>query len=616
MSLIRKVNIRYFRSVYTATLNRCKDLNIISGQNDAGKSNILKALNLFFNSNTEWNKAFDFYKDLSIQRLQQVRKETVKGKQFVSIDVEFEHPTNYQQSLPPTFTVKRTWLRDSDRYRESNNIDNPTNRRLLPSTLETARRFLSQFLNRIHFEYVPAVKDRLYFSHLLSTLQARLLDSSLDTATTPVVDDLAEHIQSQIGQLQSDFKRATKLDMLIEPPQELAYLFQSFQVSTNLSEGTIPLLVRGDGIQALYVPSVLNYIASRSHDFFVWGFEEPENSLEYSHISSLAHDFEHIYSKNAQIFIASHSPAFVSFRDTSTVCYRAFKVEDVTENSQVWPEKGTKEHGEFLMRELGVLQIQKEIHEQYAEKLSQHNELMTRYNQLQNEIREQSKPLLLVEGKYDKAIIESVWKILFFDSDIPFIIRVADPAANKPGGGAAGAESVKTMVEALHPDECRKAIGLFDRDDEGLKCFNKLSNNFHLDQSNRDVKRHRNGLAYALLLPTPDFREDYATAKNLTIECMFPDDVVHRQTEDGHGLKFSQPTITVRAGNKVVDLDQQEIDNLLTNRPGYDFIESGKDVFSEHIVPNCTQAECESFRPFFTILSELMGIQIPNGEIS
>lgn len=61
MQLIRKVKIRYFRSVYTATLDKCKALNVISGRNDAGKSNILKALNLFFNGNTDWNTPFDFY---------------------------------------------------------------------------------------------------------------------------------------------------------------------------------------------------------------------------------------------------------------------------------------------------------------------------------------------------------------------------------------------------------------------------------------------------------------------------------------------------------------------------------------------------------------------------
>jgi len=183
--------------------------------------------------------------------------------------------------------VTKTWLRD-DSNQESNNLESLEKHNQLPSTLETAKRFLSQFMNRIHFEYVPAVKDRVYYSHLLSTLQERLLDSPLDKNTAPLVGDLASHIQGQIGQLQEDFRRATHLDTFIKPPDELASLFQSFLVSTTIEGGTIPLVMRGDGMQARYVPSVLHYISSRSKIFFIWGFEEPENSLEYSHIITQA----------------------------------------------------------------------------------------------------------------------------------------------------------------------------------------------------------------------------------------------------------------------------------------------------------------------------------------
>ena len=107
----------------------------------------------------------------------------------------------------------------------------------------------------------------------------------LDSSATPLVEGLTSRVQGQIGQLQEDFKKATELDTFIEPPGELASLFQLFSVSTATEGGPIPLVQRGDGIQARYVPSVLQYIASRSSDFFIWGFEEPENSLEYSRIT-------------------------------------------------------------------------------------------------------------------------------------------------------------------------------------------------------------------------------------------------------------------------------------------------------------------------------------------
>ena len=55
MRVIEGIQIRYFRSVYNVILSNCKDINVITGKNDVGKSNILKALNLFFCQQTDYN---------------------------------------------------------------------------------------------------------------------------------------------------------------------------------------------------------------------------------------------------------------------------------------------------------------------------------------------------------------------------------------------------------------------------------------------------------------------------------------------------------------------------------------------------------------------------------
>lgn len=44
---IKQVSVKYFRSIYDQKI-KIGDLNIISGLNDSGKSNFLKALTLFF----------------------------------------------------------------------------------------------------------------------------------------------------------------------------------------------------------------------------------------------------------------------------------------------------------------------------------------------------------------------------------------------------------------------------------------------------------------------------------------------------------------------------------------------------------------------------------------
>ena len=176
-----------------STFNGQRD---ITGRTDAGKSNILRALNLFFNGQTDWQAPIDFYRDFSLQRLDQVRKESVKGKQFIQVQLEFRRPDNYKGSLPPRFRVTRTWFRDQALFTESNNLAQLFKAGKCPTTLAAAQRFLPILLNRIRFEYVPAVKDRNYFSHLLSRLQASLLSFPLDSdnPVTPFAENLASHI--------------------------------------------------------------------------------------------------------------------------------------------------------------------------------------------------------------------------------------------------------------------------------------------------------------------------------------------------------------------------------------------------------------------------------------
>lgn len=232
--------------MYTVVIKNCDSLNVFSGRNDVGKSNIIKALNLFFTETTDLESEFEFYENLSNKRLQEVRQESIKGRQFISVKIEFNRPKNYEKSLPEKFSVERVWYRDSEYYEQATNLNSSK----LPSTLITAQRSLSTFLNKIHFEYVPAIRDRNYTGALLSRLQSNLLATQIvqDKALFSTASSLATHIEDQIGDLKGDFEAATKIDTTIAPPNSLSDLFQSFIVSTKTSNGNIPLSRRGDGL--------------------------------------------------------------------------------------------------------------------------------------------------------------------------------------------------------------------------------------------------------------------------------------------------------------------------------------------------------------------------------
>ena len=56
MNIIKKITISKFRSIGEGQKIEPADFNVISGANDSGKSNYLKALNLFFNGETDFRK--------------------------------------------------------------------------------------------------------------------------------------------------------------------------------------------------------------------------------------------------------------------------------------------------------------------------------------------------------------------------------------------------------------------------------------------------------------------------------------------------------------------------------------------------------------------------------
>ena len=128
MKLINKIHIRFFRSIYNIEFDNISEtITVFTGNNDVGKSNVLRALNLFFNDETETDEEISFERDFSLIRKKEL-KEKIKTRQLIKIDVEIQSPIEYK-ILPKTFLVSKNF----DRYNESSdfyfskNIDNKKN---------------------------------------------------------------------------------------------------------------------------------------------------------------------------------------------------------------------------------------------------------------------------------------------------------------------------------------------------------------------------------------------------------------------------------------------------------------------------------------------------------
>ena len=111
MNIIDKIEIKSFRSFlgspqeYSSEIYNLKDLNIFSGANDSGKSNILRALNLFFNDEIAPGVPFNFDRDFFIGKQDRIQK-------VIEIAITFNLPKKDQKDfLPQNFTISKFYNR-------------------------------------------------------------------------------------------------------------------------------------------------------------------------------------------------------------------------------------------------------------------------------------------------------------------------------------------------------------------------------------------------------------------------------------------------------------------------------------------------------------------------
>lgn len=105
MRIIEKIEIENFRSIKNLTIeNIQEEVLIFSGPNSSGKTNILRAINLFFNDEVEPRTP------LSVADIHQFG---AKKSPFVRIKIDFNISTvqrlTKQKKLPNTFSVEKKW---------------------------------------------------------------------------------------------------------------------------------------------------------------------------------------------------------------------------------------------------------------------------------------------------------------------------------------------------------------------------------------------------------------------------------------------------------------------------------------------------------------------------
>ncbi|MDM1281005.1 AAA family ATPase [Acinetobacter indicus] len=342
MKFIKQIEIRKFRSINYLKNYKANDLNIFVGKNDQGKSNILRALNLFFNNETDINKKFRFEQDYCFNA------NTGTGtRKEIRIDLIITPPKGrFKISSDIKWTKK--WKKDGSTVDERIVIQ--TGKSLEPNTN------IYKWMNKLRYRYVPAIKSETYFHNLMEELHDVLnlkFNDEIKIRGTEFINGLQDITQN----ITNDLFQSLGLKNTLQVPSDFKQLFSKLDFGVNDEDGNIYHLAhRGDGIKVRHIPIILFHMAKEEQNLSIpgyvkpdtiWGFEEPENNLEMKYCFDLANEFLK-YAKDLQIFITTHSPAFYAVKEDERVkvgfIYKDEKkcsvIKDLIQDDEIHDEMG------------------------------------------------------------------------------------------------------------------------------------------------------------------------------------------------------------------------------------------------------------------------------------
>jgi predicted ATP-dependent endonuclease of OLD family len=189
--IIQKIEISGFRSIDRETID-ASDVNIFSGTNDSGKSNILRALNLFFNLQPDFQKPLKFnddYNKVSFARATM----SAKMKQQIKIRIYFNIPATYKSLLSEDEVfLEKTFDRNGKLTEKYSN--------------DAKRSQITRLVNKINYIYIPALKGEAVLEYLLALIGEYQLIGQDD------IEALNQQINNKTKDL-SDLLQASKISI-------------------------------------------------------------------------------------------------------------------------------------------------------------------------------------------------------------------------------------------------------------------------------------------------------------------------------------------------------------------------------------------------------------------
>jgi predicted ATP-dependent endonuclease of OLD family len=395
---ILDITIKNFRGISELQRLKVGEINSFVGKNDSGKSNILKALNAFFNEKFDHNDIFKGIPDnekteinLRFTPNESVNKLALDSEGKINLKKTFEF--NSKGKVVKAFTyicndldssdysncwgIKETEINsycsalNLDYSRSGRGVTNLSKIELIDENTVDLGRIekeyeASDFLKNIkkQYDFVELPIYSLFDAEQDLNIGSTTFQNQFKPIATESLNNSAS-LKSQIEtnvktDLETEFSTITSLMQKNVPDLERINTspvcnwgnFVKFDLSLKFSSDNfdIPISNKGTGFKRLLMVAYFEYLAQKNtkqHQIF--GVEEPETFLHpelqqdlLSSIIELADD--------SQFFITTHSPVFAgSTRDSNIIV-----VKKENEESNYYNYENEHEILDIVIQELGI----------------------------------------------------------------------------------------------------------------------------------------------------------------------------------------------------------------------------------------------------------------------
>lgn len=272
---ISRVIIKKFRSIEKADI-WISSINAIVGQNNSGKSCLLRALNAFFNYEKEEESFSDGFHSFGPRAVSKIE---IHFTDFNQSQIPAKYINQNKIVIEASFTLGANGCTRKLRYKSSAGWVNDD-------------ACLFEIKKQIEFILIPPNRDANALEQVETSVLQLLVEEKMKEATESrdnytvkfkaAINFLESNALKKIANdAKSEFPVKKQFDIKIKYSKEISYRDFLKDVVIHIEESGLshPLIECGSGIQSLTIISLYNLLGKARDENIIIGLEEPETNL-------------------------------------------------------------------------------------------------------------------------------------------------------------------------------------------------------------------------------------------------------------------------------------------------------------------------------------------------